>query len=73
MSKPTKSAVVFGVGPRQGVGAELCFRAAKEGLHTFRMADQKTRCLPSSMPFEQGSSADLWSLTSPTRRLRRRP
>jgi len=35
MSKPTKSAVVFGVGPRQGVGAELCFRAAKEGLHTF--------------------------------------
>ena len=35
MSKPTKSAAVFGVGPRQGVGAELCFRAAKEGLHTF--------------------------------------
>jgi NAD(P)-dependent dehydrogenase (short-subunit alcohol dehydrogenase family) len=30
-----KAAVVFGVGPRKGVGAELCCRAAQEGFHVF--------------------------------------
>jgi len=29
------SAIIFGVGPRQGVGAELCHRAAERGLHVF--------------------------------------
>ena len=29
------SAIIFGVGPRQGVGAELCHRAASRGLHVF--------------------------------------
>ena len=29
------SAIIFGVGPRQGVGAELCHRAAARGLHIF--------------------------------------
>ena len=29
------AAIVFGVGPRQGIGAELCYRAAREGLHVF--------------------------------------
>lgn len=29
------AAVIFGVGPRQGIGAELCHRAAREGLHVF--------------------------------------
>ena len=29
------SAIIFGVGPRQGVGAELCHRAAARGLHVF--------------------------------------
>ena len=29
------SAIIFGVGPRQGVGAELCHRAAAGGLHVF--------------------------------------
>lgn len=31
----SKSAIIFGVGPRQGVGAELCHRAAARGLHVF--------------------------------------
>ena len=30
-----KAAVIFGVGPREGVGAELCCRAAREGFHVF--------------------------------------
>lgn len=29
------AAAIFGVGPRQGIGAELCHRAAREGLHVF--------------------------------------
>ena len=29
------STIIFGVGPRQGVGAELCHRAASRGLHIF--------------------------------------
>lgn len=29
------SAIIFGVGPRQGVGAELCHRAAARGFHVF--------------------------------------
>lgn len=29
------SAIIFGVGPRQGVGAELCHQAAARGLHVF--------------------------------------
>ena len=29
------SAIIFGVGPRQGVGAELCHRAAVRGFHVF--------------------------------------
>ena len=29
------SAIIFGVGPRQGVGAELCHSAASRGLHVF--------------------------------------
>ena len=35
MSKPTSSAIIFGVGPRQGVGAELCVQASARGLHVF--------------------------------------
>ncbi len=35
MSKAQTSAVIFGVGPRQGVGAELCHRAAARGMHVF--------------------------------------
>ena len=35
MSKAETSAVIFGVGPRQGLGAELCHRAAARGLHVF--------------------------------------
>jgi hypothetical protein len=33
MSKPTSSAIIFGVGPSQGVGAELCVQASARGLH----------------------------------------
>lgn len=35
MSKTDNSAAIFGVGPRQGLGAELCHRAAARGLHVF--------------------------------------
>lgn len=35
MSESKTSAVIFGVGPRQGVGAELCHRAAQRGMHVF--------------------------------------
>lgn len=35
MSRSASSAVIFGVGPRQGLGAELCHRAAARGLHVF--------------------------------------
>jgi NAD(P)-dependent dehydrogenase (short-subunit alcohol dehydrogenase family) len=35
MNKPETNAVIFGVGPRQGLGAELCHRAAARGLHVF--------------------------------------
>ncbi len=31
----SQSAIIFGVGPRQGVGAELCHQAAARGLHVF--------------------------------------
>ena len=31
----SQSAIIFGVGPRQGVGAELCHHAAARGLHVF--------------------------------------
>ena len=61
MSKPTKSAVIFGVGPRQGVGAELCFRAAKEGLHTFvngRSVD-KVLAIVDAIRAEGGSAESL--------------
>lgn len=35
MSQAETTAVVFGVGPRQGLGAELCHRAAARGMHVF--------------------------------------
>ena len=35
ISRQHNSAIIFGVGPRQGVGAELCHRAATRGLHVF--------------------------------------
>ena len=35
MSKAKTNAVIFGVGPRQGLGAELCHRAAQRGMHVF--------------------------------------
>ncbi len=35
MSKAKTSSVVFGVGPRNGLGAELCHQAAARGLHVF--------------------------------------
>lgn len=35
MSEIETGAVIFGVGPRQGVGAELCHRAAARGMHVF--------------------------------------
>ena len=35
MSQQQNSAIIFGVGPRQGVGAELCYRAATRGLHVY--------------------------------------
>lgn len=31
----SNSAIIFGVGPRQGLGAELCHRAAAKGFHVF--------------------------------------
>ena len=61
MSKPTKSTVVFGVGPRQGVGAELCFRAAKEGLHTFvnGRSEDKVLAIVDAIRAEGGSADPL--------------
>ena len=35
MSDTKTNAVIFGVGPRQGLGAELCHRAARRGMHVF--------------------------------------
>jgi len=35
MSQQQNNAIIFGVGPRQGVGAELCHRAATRGLHVY--------------------------------------
>ena len=35
MTKQQTSAIIFGVGPGQGIGAELCHRAATRGLHVF--------------------------------------
>ena len=35
MSQQQNSAIIFGVGPREGVGAELCHRAATRGLHVY--------------------------------------
>ena len=61
MNFPTKSAVVFGVGPRQGVGAELCFRAAKEGLHTFvnGRSEDKVLAIVDAIRAEGGSADPL--------------
>jgi NAD(P)-dependent dehydrogenase (short-subunit alcohol dehydrogenase family) len=35
MTQATKNAVIFGVGARNGVGAELCHQAAARGFHVF--------------------------------------
>ena len=35
MSDAKTNAVIFGVGPRQGLGAELCHQAAAKGFHVF--------------------------------------
>ncbi len=69
MNVPTKSAVVFGVGPRQGVGAELCFRAAKEGLHTFvnGRSEDKVLAIVDAIRAEGGSADPLVAdVTDPT-------
>ncbi len=69
MNFPTKSAVVFGVGPRQGVGAELCFRAAKEGLHTFvnGRSEDKVLAIVDAIRAEGGSADPLVAdVTDPT-------
>ena len=55
------SAVVFGVGPRQGIGAELCHRAAREGLHVFvsGRSEEKLEHVVTSICSEGGSAEAL--------------
>jgi NAD(P)-dependent dehydrogenase (short-subunit alcohol dehydrogenase family) len=35
MTSASKNALVFGVGPRSGIGAEICHQAAAKGFHVF--------------------------------------
>ena len=56
-----KAAVIFGVGPREGVGAELCFRAAREGFHVFVIgrSPEKLSAIVASIVAEGGSAEPL--------------
>jgi NAD(P)-dependent dehydrogenase (short-subunit alcohol dehydrogenase family) len=56
-----KAAVIFGVGPREGVGAELCFRAAREGFHVFvnGRSPEKLSAIVASIVAEGGSAEPL--------------
>ncbi|MDG0991117.1 MAG: SDR family NAD(P)-dependent oxidoreductase [Luminiphilus sp.] len=56
-----KAAVIFGVGPREGVGAELCFRAAREGFHVFvnGRSSEKLSAIVASIVAEGGSAEPL--------------
>ena len=61
MTKPATSAVIFGVGPRQGVGAELCFQASARGLHVFALGrtQEKIEAVTKAIEAEGGSATPL--------------
>jgi NAD(P)-dependent dehydrogenase (short-subunit alcohol dehydrogenase family) len=61
MTKPATSAVIFGVGPRQGVGAELCFQASARGLHVFALGrtQKKIQAVTKAIEAEGGSATPL--------------
>ena len=57
----TKAAAIFGVGPRNGVGAELCHQAARAGHHVFvngRTAE-KIEAVADAIKAEGGSAEPL--------------
>ena len=56
-----KAAVIFGVGPREGVGAELCCRAARDGFHVFvnGRSPAKLSAIVASIIAEGGSAEPL--------------
>ena len=56
-----KSAVIFGVGPRRGIGAELCHRAAREGFHVFvnGRTENKVSAIVKGIISEGGSAEPL--------------
>ena len=61
MSQQQNSAIIFGVGPRQGVGAELCHRAAMRGLHVYvnGRTQAKIDAVASDIEAEGGSATPL--------------
>ena len=55
------AAIVFGVGPRRGIGAELCHRAARDGLHVFvnGRSEEKLQDVVAGIKAEGGSAEAL--------------
>ena len=59
MTDTKAAAAIFGVGPRNGVGAELCHQAARAGHHVFvngRTAE-KIEFVANAINAEGGSAA----------------
>ena len=58
---PKTAAIIFGVGPREGVGGELCCRAAREGFHVFvnGRSPEKLAAIVASIVAEGGSAEPL--------------
>ncbi|MDA9581094.1 SDR family NAD(P)-dependent oxidoreductase [Luminiphilus sp.] len=58
---PKTAAIIFGVGPREGVGGELCCRAAREGFHVFvnGRSPEKLAAIVASIVSEGGSAEPL--------------
>lgn len=55
------AAIIFGVGPRRGIGAELCHRAARDGLHVFvnGRSEEKLQDIVAGIKAEGGSAEAL--------------
>tara|TARA_X000000950_G_scaffold285619_1_gene392068 strand:+ start:336 stop:1115 length:780 start_codon:yes stop_codon:yes gene_type:complete len=61
MSQVKAAAAIFGVGPRNGVGAELCHQAAKAGHHVFvnGRTQEKIQAVANAINAEGGSAEPL--------------
>jgi NAD(P)-dependent dehydrogenase (short-subunit alcohol dehydrogenase family) len=61
MSENLKNAVIFGCGPREGIGAELCHQAAQNGFHVFvnGRTEEKITAIADSIIADGGEATPL--------------